>query len=248
MSRKYELTDETIMFEDTVLYRIRALKDIPGAVKGDLGGFVRSEENLSQEGDCWIFPESKVVGNSKVSGDATILGEVTIFNDVNITDRAMINGNLIIADNVEISGKSNIFIESGIIRNKVKICDNVVISGKMRISNNVEISDNTVLLGNLKISDNSIIKSKYDFMIFKEFGGNNDDVIWTRSNDKWNRFGLSKAVSKDEYKETFCKDNEYSKKLFDKWVETVNELNEYYECNKFYIHNEEIVNIMKRGV
>ena len=182
MSRKYELTDETIMFEDNVLYRIRALKDIPGAVKGDLGGFVRSEENLSQEGDCWIFPESKVVGNSKVSGDATILGEVTIFNDVNITDRAMINGNLIIADNVEISGKSNIFIESGIIRNKVKICDNVVISGKMRISNNVEISGNTVLLGNLKISDSSIIKSKYDFMIFKEFGGKNDDVIWTRSN------------------------------------------------------------------
>lgn len=242
MSKKYELTDETIMFEDTVLYRIRALKDIPSAVKGDLGGFVRSEENLSQEGDCWIFPESKVVGNSKVSGDATILGEVTIFNDVNITDRAMINGNLIIANNVEISGKSNIFIESGIICNKVKICDNVVISGKMRIINNVKISGDTVLIGNVRISDNSIIRSKYDFMIFKESGGNNDDVIWTKSNNKWNRFGLTKAVTKYEYKEIFCKDDEYSRKLFDKWIELIISISELNVCD------EENLSIIKRGV
>ena len=37
------------------LHRIRALRDVREDVHaGDLGGFVQSEENLSQEGQCWI--------------------------------------------------------------------------------------------------------------------------------------------------------------------------------------------------
>ena len=49
--KKYELTEEV---NKQGLHRIRALKDIPlyGVKKGDLGGFVERENNLSQEGDC----------------------------------------------------------------------------------------------------------------------------------------------------------------------------------------------------
>lgn len=50
--KKYELTDETITLDGgTVLYRIRALRDIVCNQKtivkaGDLGGFVEKYENL----------------------------------------------------------------------------------------------------------------------------------------------------------------------------------------------------------
>lgn len=47
---KYKLTDETILYDTIKLYRIEALKDFSD-VKA--GGFVQSENNLSQYGNCW---------------------------------------------------------------------------------------------------------------------------------------------------------------------------------------------------
>lgn len=47
-------------------YRIRALKDFEtllGTVHaGDLGGYIASEDNLSQEGACWVFDDAIVIG------------------------------------------------------------------------------------------------------------------------------------------------------------------------------------------
>ena len=62
--KKYELTDETIDVSGTTLHRIKALKDFGNVKKGELGGYVESERNLSQEGNCWVC------GNAKVCGDA----------------------------------------------------------------------------------------------------------------------------------------------------------------------------------
>lgn len=53
MEKKYELTNETIEFNGHILHRIKALKDFAYKKfkKGDLGGFIESENNLSQEGE-----------------------------------------------------------------------------------------------------------------------------------------------------------------------------------------------------
>lgn len=58
--KKYELTKETkTLADDTVLHLIRALMDIPRyCVKaGELGGFVESEDNLSQDGNAIALPK-----------------------------------------------------------------------------------------------------------------------------------------------------------------------------------------------
>ena len=67
MSKKYELTNETkTLAGGTVLHRIRALRDIPrfGVKAGELGGFVEGENNLSQDGDAWVFDNAEVYGNA----------------------------------------------------------------------------------------------------------------------------------------------------------------------------------------
>lgn len=47
--KKYELVPETVKeFYSKPMYRIRALKDFSDVKKGDLGGYVESEDNLSQ--------------------------------------------------------------------------------------------------------------------------------------------------------------------------------------------------------
>ena len=45
---KYELTTETLQFAGHILHRIKALKDFRSVKAGELGGWIESEENLSQ--------------------------------------------------------------------------------------------------------------------------------------------------------------------------------------------------------
>lgn len=63
-NKKYTLTDNCILFEGTKLYQIKALKTFGDVNKGDLGGYVEDESNLSQENLCWIYDYAKVSGNA----------------------------------------------------------------------------------------------------------------------------------------------------------------------------------------
>lgn len=73
--KKYELTDETIDVSGTTLHRIKALKDFGNVKKGELGGYVESERNLSQEGNCWVCGNAKVCGDAELCGDAKVCGD-----------------------------------------------------------------------------------------------------------------------------------------------------------------------------
>ena len=73
--KKYKLTDECITIGKHKLYRIEALKDFGDVHKGEKGGFIGSEVNLSQYGDCWVY------GNARVYGDARIYGNAEVVNN-----------------------------------------------------------------------------------------------------------------------------------------------------------------------
>lgn len=86
--KKYKLsTNENITLSDgSVVYRIQALKDFSDVKAGDLGGFVESEDNLSQRGNCWIYDMGFVYGDARVIGGARVSGRARIFGDVEIAD------------------------------------------------------------------------------------------------------------------------------------------------------------------
>lgn len=68
MTKKYKLTNNTIHHYGKTLYQIELLKDCVIGKKGDLGGYVESEDNLSQEGNAWVGGNAKVFGNGIVYG------------------------------------------------------------------------------------------------------------------------------------------------------------------------------------
>jgi hypothetical protein len=84
MTKKYEmLTGDCLSAGDRRVYRIRALRDFADVRRGDLGGYIESEENLCHEGDCWIHDVAQVYGtgavvrdNARVRGEAWVLGRV----------------------------------------------------------------------------------------------------------------------------------------------------------------------------
>ena len=99
MEKKYKLTDETIEVEGKALYRIEALKDFCEIKKGDKGGFIESEDNLSHEGNAWVYDNACVYGTSCVYDDARVCGNSRVYGTARVTDDACVCGTARVYDN-----------------------------------------------------------------------------------------------------------------------------------------------------
>ena len=93
MSKKYELTSISKVVNGCTVYRIKALKDFGDVEKGNIGGYIQSEKNLSQEDDCWIFDNAIVYDNAEVYGDAKIFGNAEVYGDAILSENANIESN-----------------------------------------------------------------------------------------------------------------------------------------------------------
>jgi carbonic anhydrase/acetyltransferase-like protein (isoleucine patch superfamily) len=152
MTQKYEITNETIERGTTTLYRIRALTEFQTAVshgnknvvsKYELGGWIESPWNLSQEGNCWVGDNARVFGDAFIGGDALIDRRATV------KDQTRVHGNSWISDSVIISGDS-------------EISGNIKISGRTRVSEHAEIYGNVRIDGNSRISGYAKIHSNVE--------------------------------------------------------------------------------------
>ena len=101
--KKYELTSETKIVFGHILYRIKALSSFGCVSAGDLGGFLESEKNLSQNGDAWVY------GNAEVYGDAWVYGNAEVYGDARVYGDAWVSGNAEVYGNAEVSEIGAIF-------------------------------------------------------------------------------------------------------------------------------------------
>lgn len=173
-TKKYELVKEMYTYsgfgdDAKKVYRIRALHDFgskPNVIhKGDLGGYIESEENLSQTGDCWVWGDSIVCGCSRIEGDSKVLGDSFIFNTIILKNSyvkcsriydsyiygwaRVINSKVIkstIRDSVQIDNAKLICCE---------ILDDVKISQSKIINNFTEYEKSLIIRGTTEILDNS---------------------------------------------------------------------------------------------
>jgi len=121
--KKYKLNGDTKEINGHTLHRIQALKDFSDVKKGDLGGWVESEDNLSQYGNCWVYDNACVYDNASISDNAKV------------SDWAWISGNVCVSGNAKVSDDANI---SG----DVKILGNVIISDDSWVYGDSEIHGN----------------------------------------------------------------------------------------------------------
>ena len=82
--KKYRLTEETTKVGNRPLYRIQALRDFGNVKEGDIGGYIESEKNLSQDGNAWVSGDAWVYGNARVSDDARVSGDSRVSGDADI--------------------------------------------------------------------------------------------------------------------------------------------------------------------
>lgn len=108
---KFKLTENFQTWGEKKVYQIQALKDFDGGdvKKGELGGFVESEKNLSQEGNCWVFKDGIVCDNAKIEDDASVYGG-TVYENAKVGGSTILRGDCLIYGNAVIKDGS---IEAG---------------------------------------------------------------------------------------------------------------------------------------
>ena len=106
MNRKYEFTGETTNYFGHTLHRIKAISSFGSVKKGDIGGWIETEENLSASGNAWVF------GNAWVSDDARVFGNAWVSDDARVSGNAWVSGNAGVSDDALVCGEYD-FITMG---------------------------------------------------------------------------------------------------------------------------------------
>ena len=104
---KYRLTDETKEWCGHTLHKIEYTEE--WLEEQDLdeleGGWIESEDNLSQEGNAKVYGNAQVYGNAlvygnawvygntRVHGDALVHGDAQVFGDARVYGNALVYGN-----------------------------------------------------------------------------------------------------------------------------------------------------------
>lgn len=156
--RKYEITD-IVHPQFPWLHRIRALRDVGSIKAGSLGGFVESEDNLSQQGNCWlkknaISCEGALVNqDAQVGGYAVIRGSALIAGDAEINEFAMVEDHAIVmagyvTGNARVSGNSQVGANQ-ITKQSPRISGDAALYGEVR--GKVSVGGHTVILPGMKI-------------------------------------------------------------------------------------------------
>ena len=186
-NKKYRLTEESIDYCGHMLHRIQALRDF-GDVKADeFGGFVESEDNLSHEGNAWVFDQAKVFGNSFVYRDAEVFDNALVYGIARVSDQASVY------DYAQVSGYA-------------------YIGGNAKIHGCAKIYSDVGICGDADICSDAVITKREDYIIFKNWWSSGRFFTWTRSNDKWKVgcfYGTDEELVKKAYKDSEVSGREY---------------------------------------
>ena len=171
-TEKYKiLKSSALSYNHTYVYKIEALKDFiinDNLIhKGDIGGYIESENNLCQNDYSWICKGSIASGKSKVKNNSFVGPGVDICNNVIIDNTSIIkipnkdinmsfDKTIIIRNNAQLV---NCDVQGDIIfiNDNARISDSKIYGEQIRIIRNPIINDSTIRSKTF-ISDNSFIE------------------------------------------------------------------------------------------
>lgn len=186
-NKKYKLTDETIEVEGKTLYRIESLKDFRYVLKGEKGGFIESEKNLSQENDCWIGNDAMVFDDARVSGYAEVAQNAIVCGRSKVANNALVYGHAFVKDSY--------IIDDAVVGDYATVTSGVSVGGGSNIRGNVEIKNDIEVHNGTCLGGNTNIHHQDDFITFQLWWKGNKTITYVFNNDKW--FTLEDEYSTD---------------------------------------------------
>lgn len=205
--KKYELTTNTKMWFGRKLYQIKALKDFGNVKAGNLGGYIEKEENLSHDGNAWVYDSALVYDNAKVFDNAEVYSNAWVHDSAKVYDNAQISGNARILNNALIYDDTRVFDDAWVYGNaqvycdthvygNAKVFDNAEVFGEARVFGDAQIYDNTCVFDNAQVFgdahvyDNAWIyrdaqiSNSADYIYFKGFGSENRNTTMFKTKNR----------------------------------------------------------------
>ena len=111
---KYKLTEKYIENLGVKLFQIQAVTAFSCISKGELGGYIQSEQCLSQSGNAWVYDNAWVYGdarvsdNAQVAGDARVYDNAWVYGDARVSDNAQVAGDARVYGNARVSGDARV--------------------------------------------------------------------------------------------------------------------------------------------
>mgnify|MGYP001582167621 CR=1 FL=1 len=78
MIKKFKLTNKIEEHYGITFHQIEYLKDFADIKKGDLGGWIEKEDNLSQEDNARVYGNARVSENARVYGNARVYKKIKL--------------------------------------------------------------------------------------------------------------------------------------------------------------------------
>ena len=213
-AKKYKLTDETIQVGGHTLHRIEALTDFSDVYKGDKGGFVESEDNLSQSNDCWVYDDAKVFSSAMVSDDALVFGNAQVY------DKARVFGVAFVFNDAVVCGDAEVW-------DNARVYGNARVWGNASIYGNAKVSGYAGVYGDARVYGDAKVESASDYIVFKNWWSSGRYFTWTRSNNMWSVgcfYGTGEGLIAKAYKDSELSGREYERVV--KYVESILKDNE----------------------
>ena len=202
-NKRWEFTGETKIYFGITLKRIRAAVEFKlkcGIViaKGELGGWIEKESNLS--GDAWVSGNARVSGNANVYGDAEVSGNARVYGNAEVSGNARVYGN------ANVSGNANVYGDAEVYGN-ANVYGNAWVSGNARVYGNAWVSGDADVFGNAEV------KSSKDYCVYRNTWSSFRWFTYTRSNKMW-KVGCFYGTG-DELIAKAYKDSEKSGKCYE---------------------------------
>ena len=150
MEKKYRTEKEGDML------RIIALKDFSNVKKGDRGGRIECKDNLSQEGDCWVYENAGIYDRAEVCGNAVVEGYASVYDNARVYERAIISGAASVSGDARVFGNAKVYNWAQVY-GKAQIYGEAEVSGYAKIYENAKVYENVAVCGNACVSGNARI-------------------------------------------------------------------------------------------
>ena len=164
MEKKFKLTSNKKVWCGITLFQIEAVVSFGTITKGELGGYIEKEENLSQvSGDAWVSGDAQVSGDAWVSGNAQVFGNAWVYGNARVYGNAWVYGNARVYGNAQVFGDAWVF-------GNAWVYGNAWVSGNARVSGDAQVSGNAWVYGDAQVSGNAWVYGKFKLTLGYFFG------------------------------------------------------------------------------
>lgn len=214
MVKKFELIkNDYISLDGHTLYRTRALIDFGEVKTGDLGGYIEKEENLSQEGNAWVYDKACVFGNAKICRDAEVFDNAWVYDDAYISDNARVYGNAKVYGDAYVCDNAWVF-------DNAKVYGEAIV--RSCVYDNAKVYGNAYVFGYTEICGDAVVAKKDDYIVFKNSWSSGRYFTYMKSNKMW-KVGCFYGTGEELVKKAYA-DNENNGKHYELYVNLVKEM------------------------